>query len=147
MSLPAYKVNLQNHMAECEANYWRLLKLLPQGEDAACYAVQLPDGKTAHIELKLEQRCRYTSMITLTRQQGGLLGGLHQFEIRAYHDATLAEVTGFQQHRRIRPRYHYPNESMYQQDEKWQQNRFLSEVLIHCLKNGLAIAGNALCES
>jgi len=34
------------------------------------------------------------------------------------------------------PRYTYPNDNMYQEDEKLQQNRFLSDWLEHCLQNG-----------
>ena len=63
------------------------------------------------------------------------LGGL-RVEVRAYHDAGMLEVGSFQSHRRIQPRYNYPNEQMHQQDEKSQQNRFLADWLEHCLGNG-----------
>ena len=57
-------------------------------------------------------------------------------EVRAYHDARMLEVGMFQSHRRIEPRYQYPNENMMQQDEKYQQNRFLADWLENSLANG-----------
>lgn len=142
-----YKVNLPDYMAECEANYWRLLKLLPKQADMRAYDIELSDAHHARLTLYIEQHCPYTSMIRLEYNTDNVLGFAQVFEVRAYHDATLAEVIGFQQHRRVRPRYPYPNEKMYQQDEKRQQNRFLTELLIHCLKNGLAVSSDQLCES
>jgi len=45
-------------------------------------------------------------------------------------------VGAFQSHRRVEGRYEYPNNRMYQQDEKRQQNHFLADWLEHCLENG-----------
>jgi len=50
----------------------------------------------------------------------------------------MLEVGMFQSHRSVAARYQYPNERMYQQDEKAQQNRFLTEWLEHCLHSGRA---------
>ena len=50
----------------------------------------------------------------------------------------MLEVGAFQSHRRIAPRYDYPNPAMYQQDEKLRQNLFLADWLEHCLQNGLS---------
>jgi uncharacterized protein YqiB (DUF1249 family) len=36
----------------------------------------------------------------------------------------------------VKPRYQYPNASMYQRDEKAQQNRYLGEWLSLCLSHG-----------
>ena len=58
--------------------------------------------------------------------------------MRAYHDAGMLEVGSFQSHRRIEPRYSYPNRHMHQQDEKSQQNSFLADWLEHCLGNGIS---------
>jgi uncharacterized protein YqiB (DUF1249 family) len=54
-----------------------------------------------------------------------------------YHDALLAEVLDWAGHKRLRPRYDYPNKSMYHCDEKLQVNQFLGEWLRSCLSNGL----------
>ena len=56
--------------------------------------------------------------------------------MRAYHDAGMLEVGSFQSCRRVEARYPYPNRRMHQQDEKYQQNRFLAEWLEHCLQDG-----------
>ena len=66
--------------------------------------------------------------------------GQLQVEVRAYHDAGMLEVGAFQSHRRMEARYRYPNDHMYQQDEKSQQNHFLADWLEHCLKNGRSTA-------
>jgi uncharacterized protein len=56
--------------------------------------------------------------------------------VRAYHDVRMLEVGVFQSHRQVAARYHYPNDQMFAQDEKYQQNRFLADWLEHCLLNG-----------
>lgn len=147
MPLADYKVNLQDDLAECEANYWRLLKLLPRQRDKMAYDVALPDGSTVRLTLAVEQQCPYTSIIRIEQSRSEMLGFGQKLEVRAYHDAMLAEVTATQHERRIRPRYPYPNQKMFQQDEKRQQNRFLTELLSHCLKQGLAVNVGEVCES
>lgn len=139
MSTTQYKVNLANYLAACEANYWRLLKLLPSDQQSACFSVQLANGQSSVVAIKLQEQHRYTTMISLEQHASSPLLSDSHFEIRLYHDAMLAEVTAFQQHKQIQPRYRYPNKKMYQQDEKWQQNLFLSELLVYCLNNGLAV--------
>ena len=61
-----------------------------------------------------------------------------ELTIRMYHDARVAEVCSSQQIFRIKPRYDYPNIAMHQCDEKRQINVFLSDWLLHCLRNGTA---------
>lgn len=146
MVIKSYKINLANHLAACEANYWRLLKLLPKGQPQAHFGVQLANGQSSEIRLKEQEVHRYTTMLSLEQELSSPLQGSTQFDIRLYHDAMLAEVTGFQQHKQIQPRYPYPNKKMYQQDEKWQQNLFLSELLVYCLNNGLAMIEPVLSE-
>jgi uncharacterized protein YqiB (DUF1249 family) len=50
--------------------------------------------------------------------------------------ANLAEVLAWAEHKRLRPRYDYPNQAMYQSDEKLQINQFLGECLNLCLRYG-----------
>ena len=59
--------------------------------------------------------------------------------VRMYHDAKVAEVLAWEGHRRLRPRYEYPNRSMYQSDEKLQINQFLGECLSLCLNKGRSV--------
>ena len=60
----------------------------------------------------------------------------YSLDVRAYHDATLAEVVAWQGQRRFQPRHEYPNPHMYQRDEKAQLNQFLGELLGFCLEKG-----------
>ncbi len=134
-----YTVDLRAYMAECEANYLRLMKLLPEDDNEVTYNVQLPNDKHANIHFRVNERCKYTTMMTI--EQEGTHGWLssNHFDIRVYHDADMVEVVAYQKQRRIQPVYSYPNKKMYQKDEKYQQHRFLSECLANCLENGLSI--------
>ncbi|MCB1699199.1 MAG: DUF1249 domain-containing protein, partial [Halioglobus sp.] len=91
----------------------------------------------ARVMLEVIERCRYTTIFHLLQHHAHdrWLGRL-RVEVRAYHDAGMLEVGMFQSHRKIAVRYRYPNERMYQQDEKSQQNRFLADWFEHCLQNG-----------
>lgn len=129
-----FRLNLTEIHAVCEANYARLMQLFPDYEQNNRREFHLGD---ARVTLEVIERCRYTTIMRLHQQQaeGGWLDSL-RVEVRAYHDAHMLEVGTFQSHRRLQPRYSYPNEHMYHQDEKSQQNRFLAEWLEHCLHNG-----------
>jgi len=122
--------------AICEANYARLLRLFPDYENSNVR--ELITGE-ARVRLEVVQRCRYTTIFRLHQKhaESRWLGSL-LVEVRAYHDASMLEVGMFQSHRRIVGRYDYPNAAMFQQDEKYQQNRFLADWLEHCLQNGRA---------
>jgi uncharacterized protein len=61
---------------------------------------------------------------------------VYQGDVRLYHDASLAEVVKCQRYQSFSPRYEYPNVDMHQIDEKAQMNRFLGELLTHCLSHG-----------
>jgi hypothetical protein len=120
--------------ALCEANYARLLRLFPDYE--TCNRREFAVG-SALVCLEVIDRCRYTTIFQLHQQRAEprWLGQL-RVEVRAYHDAGMLEVGTFQSHRSVAPRYQYPNASMYQEDEKSQQNRFLADWLEHCLLHG-----------
>ena len=132
----AFKTDLTALHAVCEANYVRLLRLFPDYEN--CNAKEFLVG-AASVRLSVVDRCRYTTIFRIEQQRGESrwLGKL-RLEVRAYHDARMLEVGMFQSHRRVAARYDYPNDKMFAQDEKYQQNRFLSDWLEHCLQNGRA---------
>lgn len=131
-----FKLDLAEMHAVCEANYARLLRLFPAYENTNCREFHVAE---ARIRLEVIERCRYTTIFHLHQHHAhdAWLGRL-RIEARAYHDAGMLEVGMFQSHRRIAARYQYPNDRMYQQDEKSQQNRFLADWLEHCLQNGRA---------
>jgi uncharacterized protein YqiB (DUF1249 family) len=130
----AFKLDLSVLHAVCEANYARLLRLFPDYEN--CNGKDFLVG-AATVRLAVVERCRYTTIFRIEQQRGESrwLGQL-RVEVRAYHDARMLEVGMFQSHRRVAARYEYPNAKMFAQDEKYQQNRFLSDWLEHCQQNG-----------
>lgn len=120
----------------CDANYARLMRLFPDYEN--CNSRDLLVG-SARVQLSVLERCRYTTIFHLMQQRADSCW-LDQLrvEVRAYHDVRMLEVTGFQSSRWVAARYHYPNQQMFAQDEKHQQNRFMADWLEHCLQNGRA---------
>ncbi|MES2675036.1 MAG: DUF1249 domain-containing protein [Pseudomonadota bacterium] len=137
-----YKVNLPLQMAECEANFARLKKLLPSEGDWREFAVSHGTQEWLH-KMHVIERSPYTTTLQLTQIARYAVGStwlqMPSLTVRMYHDAELAEVLAWEGHKRLRPRYDYPNRSMYQCDEKLQINQFLGEWLSLCLKQGYAI--------
>jgi uncharacterized protein YqiB (DUF1249 family) len=125
--------------AACEANYARLMRLLPgMREDPAPRRLALSAGDTllAVLALKVTAAGPYTSTVEVREESGLAWLPAPCLEVRVYHDARMAEVTGAEHCRRLQPRYGYPNAAMHQPDEKTQLNLFLGEWLAHYLKCG-----------
>lgn len=146
MVKPAYRVDLAQQQAECEANYWRLVQLLPDRGVRSDWQLGLagqsgyPQGANWHTRIGLVERSRYTTTLRLERANSQPLPSdwlrAPCLTLRLYEDARLAEVLAWERHRHLQPRYDYPNSAMYQQDEKAQMNRFLGEWLALCLEQG-----------
>lgn len=125
----------------CEANYARLLRLFPEYESRNSYQFTLG---SAQIHFEVLERSRYTTLLRLqcflssARPTDAAWLPPLRLETRAYHDAGMLEVVGFQAAGKTEGRYTYPNPSMHQQDEKLQQNTFLGDWLAHCLRHGEA---------
>jgi uncharacterized protein len=141
-----YKVDLPQQMAECETNYARLIKLLashqqnPNGNVQNEFRFMVSRGAQQWLHsLCITERSPYTTTLVLSRTTMEFSSHwlkMPKLTLRMYHDAKLAEVLAWEGHRRLRPRYEYPNQSMYQSDEKYQLNRFLGEWLTQCLEHG-----------
>lgn len=137
-----YKVDLPGQMAECEANYHRLLKLMPNHAAVSDWRFAISGAKCDQcLDIRIIERSRYTTTVQLAQldirlpeQQTWLY--MPKLTVRLYHDARLAEVLAWEGHKRLRPRYDYPNRAMYQSDEKAQLNRFLGEWLSLSLQRG-----------
>ncbi|MDQ2076452.1 DUF1249 domain-containing protein [Marinimicrobium sp. ABcell2] len=141
MSKPRYKVDLPRQQAECEANYWRLRKLMPGVTYTERWQFTVLAGDNLHhTRIQVLERSRYTTSVQITQVARGDSEGswlkAPKLTVRLYHDARLAEVLTWEHHRRLQPRYDYPNRAMYQSDEKAQLNRFLGEWLSVCLQCG-----------
>lgn len=132
-----YKVDLPLQMAECEANYARLSKLVSdKTQNEFRFMVARGNQQWLHL-LRVMERSPYTTTLELSRTSIGTNSewlSMPKLTLRMYHDARLAEVLAWEGHKRLRPRYEYPNRAMYHSDEKYQLNRFLGEWLNLCLE-------------
>ena len=135
-----YKVDLRRYMADCDANYVRLMKLFPEMMESEERKIGFCHDGDHVLTLTVLEQTRYTTLIKF-----GLVSvivgarpwlRLPVLTLRLYHDAQVAEVLSFEGVRHIEPRYEYPNKDMHHQDEKAQWNLFLGEWLSHCLEHG-----------
>jgi hypothetical protein len=135
-----YRIDLPAHMAECDANYLRLMKLFPglREEDVSVFGVMI--GEHPHrVRLAVLERGPYTTLIELEQQPRAPWNPRPRMLVRLYHDARSAEVVECHGARHFRPVYEYPNRHMHLPDEKAQVNRFLTEFLSLCLSHGMAV--------
>lgn len=121
------------------SNYARLLKLTHDRKvgEQVVYSVRNSSHPGLRFSVKIEADQKYTTMLKLMQEVvSGPWPGTQEMQVRMYHDARMAEVTGFQRRWVREGRYPYPNPSMLQPDEKTQLNRFLADWLEHCLQFG-----------
>ena len=133
----SYNMDLATHLAECDANYMRMMQLFPQmhDQDGEAIGVTLA-GRRIKVSVEVAQRSRYTTVIRLRQSPEAPWGVSPMFCVRLYHDVNCAEVTEYQGIRHFNPVYAYPNAHMRQRDEKAQVNRLLGEFLSCCLNEG-----------
>ena len=134
-----YSIDLNSHMAECEANYARLMRLMPMlaDGDRSVFAMVLGESE-ARVILRVVARYKYTTVVELS-QENAVEVPETRIAIRVYHDAKAAEVIAFQDQRGFRAVYGYPNHQMRHPDEKVQVNRFLGEFLRMCIAHGISV--------
>ncbi len=156
MTARPYNIDLSAHLAECDGNYLRLIRLMPvlkragvnqsMRDERLDFRIALgTDAPT--VTLRVIDRRPYTSVVTLLQRSVGHGVQETRMKVRLYHDARSAEVIEFQGQRLFEPVYAYPNPKMRQPDEKAQVNRFLREFLNACLTHGVAKAEPAPIES
>lgn len=132
-----YQVDLQRQQAECEANYARLHKLMPELDEEDTVSFGLRQGE---VGLAVLDRAPYTTTVEVTHcQKGCEWSQAPRLKVRMYHDASMAEVVDWEGHRHIKPRLEYPHPKGYHIDEKAQWNVFLGEWLSHCLEQGFVL--------
>ena len=153
-----YSIDLSAQMAVCDANFIRILKLLPSlefgGKREISYNNLLYTQAEDYLTTILEviESFKYTSTIRIANLHNQSIANIgsnyHPPEmlVRMYHDAKTAEVISYQQARYFKAKYSLPNKGMYQADEKDQINFFLSEWLSFCQKEGLC-SGVYLAEN
>ncbi len=134
-----YRVDLLELQSACEANYLRLMRLLPgmrSGCDERRIAISQGDQLLGVLVLEVLETCPYTTTLQVSQENCLTWLPVPKMEVRVYHDARMAEVIRAENARRFRGIYHYPNAQMHQPDEKNQLNLFLGEWLGHCLACG-----------
>lgn len=146
-----YVVDLSATMAVCDANYIRLLKLMPHFSLDAGRSFTLPTlgdmerGTIAQsVDLVVIEAFKYTSTIRIS--MGAPTTSAFYLPpcilVRVYHDANTAEVVSFQEpwkkeewNNRVMP---LPEDApQFYPDEKEQINMFLAEWLTLCIETGL----------
>jgi len=137
-----YTPNLSKLMSDCEINYHRLMRLLPEIDDLEewRFGVDANTEQLKQVSIHIVERSKYTTTVAVA-QESLLEDWVPKptLTVRLYHDAQMAEVLTFQRNRYIRQTYTYPNEKMFQPDEKAQLNVFLGEWLEFCLRSGRAL--------
>ena len=132
-----YKVDLSAHMALCDINYQRMLKLFPSMREQDERSIALtPGADGTFLLIKVLERSPYTTCLHLIQQPKLNWGSSPNMRIRMYHDTSSAEVVEYQHENRFHGHYEYPNQRMRHPDEKVQLNRFLGEYLSLCLAIG-----------
>ncbi|RLU00035.1 MAG: DUF1249 domain-containing protein [Ketobacter sp.] len=138
----SYTPNLSELMSNCEINYHRIMRLLPELDEQEewCFGVDANSEELKQVSIRVVERSKYTTTVALA-QESMLDDWVPKpmLTVRLYHDAQMAEVLSFQRNRYIRQNYAYPNEKMFQPDEKAQLNAFLGEWLEFCLRTGRAL--------
>jgi len=137
-------------MDECDANYARLVTLMPLLTFCgACRFDFVIPVLGMRVRMSVLERCPYTTLVELTQCIAADSAALPppRLKVRLYHDAKTAEVVEFQNARRFAAVYPYPNEEMRQPDEKAQVNRFLGEYLTLCLAHDGEIEEPVLAAS
>ena len=127
-------------MAECDANYHRLMSLFPTLRESEVQQIALLlDHLNAKVVFEVLERGPYTTLVKIdldSESQWLDMAAAPAMTVRVYHDAKSAEVVSYQRQNRFHGAYEYPNTRMRQRDEKVQINRFLGEFLTLCLEHG-----------
>ena len=156
-------------MACCEANYFRLLGLFPDLHKKDQRRIGLSVVGDAEVVLCVLERTTYTTLLSIAQRQIDTVDAVGtrsertdksvtvrwfkppMLTVRLYHDAQIAEVITYGSNRGVRPKNAYPNQHMFQPDEKRQWNDFLEELLVLCRQHGYAVGEpvpilDATCE-
>jgi uncharacterized protein YqiB (DUF1249 family) len=139
MGMKRYLPDIAKHAALCEANFVRLERLL-QGMEEPAYQFSWydPHHNQIDVDVAIVERFKYTTTLQLTKKLHNVPEPMNCVEltVRLYSDARMAEVVTLSQGKQLAGIYRYPNDKMYQIDEKEQANHYLAEWLSHLLTHG-----------
>lgn len=88
------------------------------------------------VHLEVVEVTPYTAVVQLTPESDSSFTRGFAMQIRAYHDASIADIVRCDHLHQLLPKYPYPNDRMLHPDEKAQLHRFVREWLAHCDKFG-----------
>ncbi|MBT0585355.1 DUF1249 domain-containing protein [Alteromonas oceanisediminis] len=138
-----YVPHLPSILAVCEANYAKLMRLLPDVDTERLEYV-FSAGEKLRFRIRILDSARFTSTLEMRQVQSNSPAFLQPaMEVRLYHDANVAEVLTSQRVGALDPSYEYPNRGMHQRNEKQMVNRFLAEWLTFCLSHRQASVSGA----
>ena len=124
----------KNHLTTCGANFSRLRKILRDFQDDAYTFEILNHNQKNLAEFLIISRTPHTLSIEakFKNNDSALVNFL--LRINIYIDAKLAEVISYQQEKPVP--FFAPSPFSQSQDEKYQQNRILTEWLENIFLNG-----------
>ena len=132
-------LDLFAHLARCEANYSRLSKLLrpSHSREFQSRTVEFANG-SGSLRFDHARISRYTSSVVIRQTPTEALTNL-DLKLHVYHDTRAAEVVSYQRHNDFRVLETRPLPPRTQRFEKIEMNRFVTELLDHCLTYGMAL--------
>ena len=130
-----YKIlKTRDHLTTCSANYSRLRKILCSFKHDA-YIFEIPNHtQKSESEFIVISRTQHTLSIEAKFKNNDLALVDFLLRINIYIDAKLAEVVSYQQEKPVP--FFSPQQFSHSQDEKYQQNRILTEWLENIFING-----------
>ena len=130
-----YKIlKTRDHLTTCSANYSRLRKILCSFKHDVYVFEILNRTQKSEAEFIVISRTQHTLSIEAKFKNNDLALVDFLLRINIYIDAKLAEVVSYQQEKPVP--FFSPQQFSHSQDEKYQQNRILTEWLENIFING-----------
>ena len=130
-----YKIlKTRGHLTTCSANYSRLRKILCSFKHDVYVFEILNHTQKSEAEFIVISRTQHTLSIEAKFKNNDLALVDFLLRINIYIDAKLAEVVSYQQEKPVP--FFSPQQFSHSQDEKYQQNRILTEWLENIFING-----------
>ena len=132
------QLNLTRLHEECERNYRRLQRIIPESKILGATTRLYCEGQSSSgMILEIIEVTKYTSTVLIIADRAGPRWLTEiEIKVRIYRDAQMAEVIEWCSDRTI-PWALSETTAMHERDEKWQWNMFLSELLCHGLRFGV----------
>ena len=130
-----YKISkTRDHLTTCSANYSRLRKILCSFKHDVYVFEILNHTQKSEAEFIVISRTQHTLSIEAKFKNNDQALVNFLLRINIYIDAKLAEVVSYQQEKPVP--FFSPQQFSHSQDEKYQQNRILTEWLENIFING-----------